>query len=249
MSSLTTAELAIYAVLVLPTLFVLFKHGKPGLIGWGFLFVFCSLRVIGGALFLTDSSAAVTVSNIGLSPLLICTAGLLHEAQYYREKPSRAEKVKIVLFHLLVGAGVALMIVGLSGVQSKSPTPDDHKKVKIGLGILTASWGLLVLQAVRTAFEKGYSSRDDVFITRLLIAAAIGLVFVGIRVIYTLVALTSNDADLNPITGTLTVRVVLSFLPEIIAVLAYLVAGLLTRDIRALSETEHKTRDSLDSVV
>lgn len=80
MSSLTTAELAIYAVLVLPTLFGLFKHGKPGLIGWGFLFVFCSLRVIGGALFLTDSSAAVTVSNIGLSPLLICTAGLLHEA-------------------------------------------------------------------------------------------------------------------------------------------------------------------------
>jgi hypothetical protein len=59
------------------------------------------------------------------------------------------------------------MIVGLSGVQSKSPTPDDHKKVKIGLGILTASWGLLVLQTMRTAFEKGYSSRDNVFITRV----------------------------------------------------------------------------------
>ncbi|WZH49448.1 uncharacterized protein QYS62_010649 [Fusarium acuminatum] len=249
MSSLTTAELAIYAILVLPTIFVLFKHGKPGLIGWGFLFVFCSLRVIGGALFLTDSSAAVTVSNIGLSPLLLCTAGLLHEAQYYREKPRRAEKVKIVLFHLLVGAGVALMIVGLSGVQSKSPTPDDHKKVKIGLGILTASWGLLVLQTMRTAFEKGYSSRDNVFITRLLIAVAIGLIFVGIRVIYTLIALTSNDANLNPITGTLAIRVLLSFLPELIALLVYLVAGVLTGDIRVLSEREHKTRDSLDSVV
>lgn len=82
-----------------------------------------------------------------------------------------------------------------------------------------------------------------------MIAAAIGLVFVGIRVIYTLVALTSNDADLNPITGTLAIRVVLSFLPELIAVLVYLVAGLLTRDIRALSEREHKTRESLDSVV
>jgi hypothetical protein len=59
------------------------------------------------------------------------------------------------------------MIVGLSGVQSKSPTPDDHKKVKIGLGILTASWGLLVLQVARTTFEKGYSLRDNVFITRV----------------------------------------------------------------------------------
>lgn len=59
------------------------------------------------------------------------------------------------------------MIVGLSGVQSKSPTSDDHKKVKIGLGILTASWGLLVLQTVRTAFEKGHSLSDNVFITRV----------------------------------------------------------------------------------
>jgi hypothetical protein len=82
-----------------------------------------------------------------------------------------------------------------------------------------------------------------------LIAVAIGLIFVGIRVIYTLIALTSNDADLNPITGTLAVRVVLSFLPELIAILVYLVVGVLTGDIRALSEREHKTRDSLDSVV
>lgn len=59
------------------------------------------------------------------------------------------------------------MIVGLSGVQSKSPTPDDHKKVKIGLGILTASWVLLVLQAIRIAFEKGHSLSDNVFITRV----------------------------------------------------------------------------------
>ncbi|SPJ82325.1 uncharacterized protein FTOL_09730 [Fusarium torulosum] len=99
MSSLTTAELAIYAVLVLPTLFVLFKHGKPGLIGWGFLLVFCSLRVIGGALFLTDSTAAVTVSNIGLSPLLICTAGLLHEAT---TEKSPAEPKKSRSFYYLV---------------------------------------------------------------------------------------------------------------------------------------------------
>jgi hypothetical protein len=82
-----------------------------------------------------------------------------------------------------------------------------------------------------------------------LIAVAIGLIFVGIRVIYTLVALTSNDADLNPITGTVAIRVVLSFLPELIAVLVYMVAGFLTRDIRPSSEREHKMRDSLDSVV
>ena len=80
MTALTTAELAIYAVLVLPTLFILYKHGKPGILGWTYLFIFCTLRIIGGAMFLSKSSSAVTVSNIGLSPLLLSAAGVLHEA-------------------------------------------------------------------------------------------------------------------------------------------------------------------------
>ncbi|KAF4951714.1 hypothetical protein FSARC_12837 [Fusarium sarcochroum] len=248
MTALTTAELAIYAVLVLPTLFILYKHGKPGIFGWVYLFVFCTLRIIGGAMFLSKSSSAVTVSNIGLSPLLLSAAGVLHEAQYYREKPTRAEKVKIVLFHVLVGAGVALLAVGLSGLQSTSPTPDDQKKVKIGLGILTASWGLLVIQALRTTFYNPTGRRDSPFITHLLIAVIITLVFVGIRVIYTLIALTSNDADLNPITGTLAIRVVLSFLPELIAALILLAAGLLTRNIRSLAQKERKPSNDLEVI-
>lgn len=80
MSALSAAQLAIYAVLAVPVLFITFKHGRPGLLGWIYLFAFCSLRVVGGAMDLSGSSAAAIISNIGLSPLVLATSGILHEA-------------------------------------------------------------------------------------------------------------------------------------------------------------------------
>jgi len=86
MSGLNTAQLAIYAALSLPVVYILIRHGRPGLLGWFYILAFCSLRVIGGALALRadkngkPSSAAATISSIGLSPLLLGISGVLHEA-------------------------------------------------------------------------------------------------------------------------------------------------------------------------
>jgi hypothetical protein len=51
---LTVAEVAIYATLVIPSIYVLSKHGWPGLNGWVFVFGFCMLRIIGCALQISD---------------------------------------------------------------------------------------------------------------------------------------------------------------------------------------------------
>lgn len=58
------------------------------------------------------------------------------------------------------------------------------------------------------------------------------LVFIGIRVLYGLVAESTQKADLNPVTGSLAIRVVLSFLPELIAVLIFVFEGFRTRDVQ-----------------
>lgn len=81
--NLNVAQLAIYATLPLPTLYILIRHKIPGLLGWLYLFIFCNLRIIGSALALKDGSAdstAAIISSIGLSPLLLAAAGILHEA-------------------------------------------------------------------------------------------------------------------------------------------------------------------------
>lgn len=79
--SLSVATCAIYAVLAFPVLYLLYRHGRIGLLGWLYLFFFCTLRIIGGALAVHNTSAAASIiSSIGLSPLLLATAGILHEA-------------------------------------------------------------------------------------------------------------------------------------------------------------------------
>jgi hypothetical protein len=81
MNSLSTASLAIYAILSIPVLYLLIKHGRQGLLGWFFLFGFCVIRLVSGALSMnSDSSTGSLLASVGLSPLLLATSGILHEA-------------------------------------------------------------------------------------------------------------------------------------------------------------------------
>jgi hypothetical protein len=82
MDSLSVAQLAIYTTLCIPAIYVLVKHRRASILGWIFLFVFCSLRLVAGAISMNNKSngGASIVSNIGLSPLLLATVGILHEA-------------------------------------------------------------------------------------------------------------------------------------------------------------------------
>ena len=84
MSGISTAQLAIYAVFSLPVIYVPFRHGRPGLVGWVYTLGICILRAAGGAMSLGDkngaNTAAAAISSIGLSPLLIGISGVLYEA-------------------------------------------------------------------------------------------------------------------------------------------------------------------------
>lgn len=86
MSGINDAQLGIYGVLSLPVVYLIYRHAWHGALGWGYLFIFCTLRVVGPAMGISDdkteksSSTATLISSIGLSPLLLATVGILHEA-------------------------------------------------------------------------------------------------------------------------------------------------------------------------
>lgn len=80
-NSVSAAECALYAVLILPVLFLIVRHRMTGFVGWLFLSFFCVLRIVGGGMSINSSNpAASIISNVGLSPMLLATAGILHEA-------------------------------------------------------------------------------------------------------------------------------------------------------------------------
>jgi hypothetical protein len=80
------ATLAVYVALLNPILYCLWKHGKPGILGWVCLQSYCCVRIVAAILDLhnnavhSTSSSSLILSNLGLSPLLLATLGILHEA-------------------------------------------------------------------------------------------------------------------------------------------------------------------------
>ena len=82
---LSIAELVIYIFLVPIVVYILIRHGKPGYLGWGFIIVFCGLRLASDGIeiaqhnSLSGSSSGAIINAIGLSGLLYGLAGILHE--------------------------------------------------------------------------------------------------------------------------------------------------------------------------
>ncbi|KAL7783810.1 hypothetical protein V8C37DRAFT_35071 [Trichoderma ceciliae] len=242
MSSTSNAELGIYAALSIPTIFVLIKHGRTGILGWLYLFAFCTLRIIGGAMSLSGSASANIISSVGLSPLLLATSGILHEARIYTCRDTLNNKKEwgfVLLFHLVVTSGIAILATGASKLQSSHPEPIDGSLVKAGIALLTLSWVLVVAASLWTLahLRKSVKQTPASAGIKLLWSALFSEIFTGIRVIYALVQFVKPNASLS-LNGPLAVRVVLTLLPELISVLAFLTAGILTRNIAQEAEKE-----------
>ncbi|KAE8384464.1 hypothetical protein BDV23DRAFT_191629 [Aspergillus alliaceus] len=245
-SSPLIAQLALYAPLTLPTLYLLYSHGRHGLLAWLYLLAFCVLRITGAAMGLNDPHNAGTqiISSIGLSPLLLSIDGMLHEARIYCLAPSkRIEWAFMALIHVLVATGVAMAGVGAGGLLSDMPKDSDLSNIKVGMVLLEVAWVVLVLWGLWTLWNgrdggwksganrgapAGLARREGVLI---LTGALIALPLVEISVIYMLVAELTQRAHLNPTTGSLAVRIVLGFFPELLAAVVLVLFGIMTRGV------------------
>lgn len=67
---------------------------------------------------------------------------------------------------------------------------------------------------------------------QLLYAVLLSLPFIGIRMMYSVISILAPSKSLNPTSGSVGIRVGLSFIPELIAMLALVYAGLATLTLR-----------------
>ncbi|KAJ3963179.1 hypothetical protein N0V92_000003 [Colletotrichum tropicale] len=246
------AVLVIFITLSIPTLFVTFKHGVRGwaILGWGYLFIFCSLKIIGSGMALGDpeSSGATIVSSVGLSPLLLALSGVLHEARFYYTSPSKRsanhkqDLIFVLMFHMFTMLGVVLIAIGMSRLM-KHASPDDVSKgwtlAKVGAVILFLSWVALAAGAAFTVFQ-GYMRSDGrpqkKAAVMLLTAVLFALPFVGVRVIATLAYAASENSSLSAATGSVMVKVWLYLFEELAATLILVINGVFARSIKKLDQ-------------
>ncbi|KAL2821319.1 hypothetical protein BDW59DRAFT_164202 [Aspergillus cavernicola] len=249
MSGLSIAQLAIFAVFSPPILYLIYRHRRRGFLGWGYLLAFCILRITGGGLSINSSSAgAQIISSIGLSPMLLSLDGILHEARIYRNPDlnKRVEYTFMGFFHVLIATAVAMVGVGAGGLAGSQPKPSDLTDIKVGMALLEASWVILVLWALWSLSDGNHHhhhhhhtvpTAQELQGSMLLYGVLVVLVIEEIQILYFLVAEYTQHADLNPTTGSLAVRAVLNFLPELIGTLILVFVGIQTRHVH-----EHGSR-------
>ncbi len=142
--------------------------------------------------------------------------------------------------------------------------PGDMIKVKAGVAILAVAWVALVAWSIvslvlskRRAGQATSACRAGGQVRRyprcgshifanvltnqlqLLTAVMAALIFIGIRVLYTLVAFVTQDKTLSPVTGSLAIRVILSLFTELIATLIFIAGGFVTMNARRDSKRQH----------
>ncbi|KAE8386677.1 hypothetical protein BDV23DRAFT_175277 [Aspergillus alliaceus] len=178
---------------------MLFRHGRTGLLEWFFLLAFCTLRIVGGSMAIGSGSlAAEIISSVGISPLLLTVDGFLYEAYVFHW-------LFMAVMHILAVTGVAIVAAGAGGLASRDPSLNDLSLLQTGMALLTAAWMILLTWALCALLQGQYRE---------------------LRLAHTFIRI--RKAQLNPVTGSLVIRVLLSSLPELIATLIFILVGFQT---------------------
>jgi len=258
-SILSSVELALYALLIPPALFIAYRHGRHGILGYFYLNISIAVRIAAAICQLIDnknnntattpSRATIILSSIGLSPLLLAASGILHELHHYlllasaTTSPSKMSRWPLFIqiqIHTLCTVGMILLILGsihLADAKSTSDANAAYKLRSAGAVLWFVTW-LGLIQYIAWLFfrfhrvqqqEKKNNYRST---TALRNWTMVALLFGGAKVVYAAVyTLDHADTAINPVTGSFAIKVVLVVGVQSFAVVAMIVGGWLSRGI------------------
>ncbi|KIW10815.1 hypothetical protein PV08_10114 [Exophiala spinifera] len=240
--ALSTAKLVVYSIFVQFAVFCFFKHRRLGLLGWWYVNLFCVLRIVTGAIGVHGDKNGETVTilnSIGISPLLLALSGLVHEVKRATNKRSQSKFDPIfeLLFHGIVLAGMALIIVAIINLEDNDNISSSKTKLDVGSAISCVAYGLLVAWTVSLLVQSRQPPQNvDAIVVRyrnvLLFACFLSLPLLAIRIGWGVAYL---QLKINhPGSGFLTslaITVCLSVVPEMLIIAVVLAAGVFTHKL------------------
>lgn len=249
-SILSSVELALYALLVPLALYVAYRHGRHGLLGYFYLNISIAVRIAAAICQLIDNNNTITpsiatavLSSIGISPLLLAVSGILHELHHYlllqasstnadNEKKSRWPLFIQIQIHTICTVGMTLLIIGsvhLAEAKSSSGANAAYKLRSAGAVLWFVTWlGLMQYIAwfffrYRRMQQETKSFRSTILLRNWTLVA---LLFGGAKVVYAAVyTLDHADTAINPINGSFAIKVVLVVGVQLFAAVAMVIGG------------------------
>lgn len=235
-------ELVVYAPVLAIAFFLAVRHGFGRSSGWFFLIIFALARILGACFQLATINDPTNVSlytavavlqNVGLSPLELVSLGLLSRiiSSINKRHTTLVQHYHMKFIQTIVLVGLILSIVG--GVNAGEDysstghyTPQSLSKAAMGLYI--ASYVLIVATTIILSFSVSHAEDGE---KRLLVAVAMSLPFLLVRLIYASVSIFANTSDFNSLSGNVTIYLCMALIMEFCAVIIYEVVGMTLRKI------------------
>jgi hypothetical protein len=260
-TNLYITTIILYALLILPTFYIWRRHGRQGFLAYNFVYAFCAIRITGAVLSIVAvhdvslETAAAVVNSVAISPLLLAALGVLHEARNTRiaDVDSRREWMGVGGLHGIVTTGMVLVIIGIINVVEGVSTTANSGIIKAGLTVLVLAYVVLLIWTT-LSLRQPIRRRDETFgdgtlvsfspswlrfhiadSTKLLQTTFAALPFIGMRLAYGAISFLLLDPTFA---RSLAAKVILSFIPELVATTLFVYGGYRTCDMYASRHRE-----------
>lgn len=251
-------SLAFYVPALPTSLQIAYKQGPGNNAAYVWLALFTAIRIVGFSLQLraethhedantTFYSGVAVLLNIGLSPLLLSSVGMLSRVD---GAVGRRMACTLVLVALPIWLALALLVAGsIDPTSQEGPTFSANGEIKAGVAVYLLCFLELCYATALIHFRKHLALRDD---QHLAYVVALSLPFMLVRVLYiTLFAFAAhgNSEWFNVISGDETTQLCMQVVQEYIIVFLYLLVGLKLREkhrerkVTTAIEEAHPGRD------
>ncbi|EJT74384.1 hypothetical protein GGTG_08225 [Gaeumannomyces tritici R3-111a-1] len=270
---ISIAEICVYTPSLAVAIVLAIRHGFKRSSGWLYLILFSVIRLLAASLQLATINnpdniglivGAMSLQAAGLSPLILVSVGLLGRVSANITKSTSKAGLPHRVFRLLqvvVMIGLILSIIGGNKLGDKigdleaqpGGTSDGLGSLQIptesqaGIGLMLAGFGILVGATIALSLQARSIETGE---RRVLGAVAFALPFIAVRIVYSAVATYSSSNrnfrwfDAGP--SYYNYLIGMDVCMEMLAVLVFLTAGLLIKQLRTAapdnaSPTESQT--------
>lgn len=213
------AEICVYTSSLFIAILLSIRHGFGRSSGWMYLILFSVMRILGSGLQLgtindlTNVSlyiGANTLQSIGLSPLILTMLGLLSRVlgSIRQNRTTLITPGHIRLVQILVLVGLVMGVVGGSKMGSvvSRAIEDGNRNYAIpgatraGLALTISGYGILTVATSSTGFQVRSAEPGE---KRLLLANALALPFVLVKVVYSCLATYTTEPNFRGFGGSI----------------------------------------------
>jgi hypothetical protein len=235
-------ELVVYIPSFFIALLLTFRHGFRKSSGWYFLIVFSLARIIGPCMQLAAIknpsvslyTGALILQNVGLSPLILATLGLLSRVIESINRTHRTfiQTRMLKLVEIISLVGLILGIVGGINASDSFTTTGNWvpgSLSKVGNALFIVSYAALLMASIITSFSISYAEDGE---KRILLGIAIALPFLFVRLLYAIISTFTHSKRFSSFTGSVTILLCMSLLMELVVVVVYEGIGVTLRKQR-----------------